>query len=95
MNAIEPNVSILIVKDTSENADILIEPLKKAPLNIAIARSGEEALQMVDNIFPDIILLDIQLPGLDNFETYRRLKQLESLRAVLVIFVTTLTEIRN
>ena len=56
------------------------------------AESGEEALAMVADVKPDIILLDILMPGMDGFETCRRLKENEATKFVPVIFVTALAE---
>lgn len=56
------------------------------------AASGEEALKQVDDTLPDLILLDIMMPGTDGFETCRRLKENELSKDIPVIFMTALTE---
>ncbi len=87
--------TILIVDDNPENLDVLIQLLKKTGSDIRIALSGEEALDRIELIDPDIILLDIMMPGLDGFETCRRLKENETVKGIPVLFISALTEIAN
>ncbi len=87
--------TILLVDDTPENLKMLNTCLKNAGFHIAIAQSGEEALQLVEYATPDLILLDVLMPGIDGFETCRRLKQHETAKDIPVIFLTALTETVN
>ena len=83
--------TVLIVDDTLENIDIL-----KAILThyyaIKIATNGELALKIVDKQAPDLILLDIMMPGMDGHEVCRRLKSKPESSNIPVIFVTAMAE---
>lgn len=82
--------SILIVDDMPVNLGVLVEYLTEYGFNIRIARRGETALQRVHYDAPDLILLDILLPGIDGFETCRRLKADSTTAEIPVIFMTSL-----
>jgi DNA-binding response OmpR family regulator len=84
--------TILIVEDNPLTLRVLIEHLKKLGLKTSVARSGEEALRQLGIAKPDLILLDILLPGIDGFETCRRLKSNVTTKDIPVIFMTALTE---
>ncbi len=82
--------SILIVDDVPVNLAVLVDYLTEYGFNIRIARRGETALQRVHYDAPDLILLDILLPGIDGFETCRRLKADPATAEIPVIFMTSL-----
>ncbi|MDX2496446.1 MAG: response regulator, partial [Desulfobacterales bacterium] len=83
---------ILIVDDTPENIQILMETLKD-DYKIVAAINGEKALKMAEMIpLPDIILLDIMMPGMDGYEVCNRLKDNEKTRGIPVVFITALSE---
>ena len=83
--------NILIVDDVPVNLGVVVEFLQSYGFGIRIARSGESALRRVQYDPPDIILLDVLLPGIDGFETCRRLKGSETTEDIPVIFMTSLT----
>jgi len=83
--------TILIVDDTPINLGVVVDFLKRDGFGIRIARSGESALSRVQYDPPDIILLDVLMPGLDGFETCRRLKRDEATKEIPIIFMTSLT----
>ena len=83
---------ILIVDDTPTNLDVISEALSNEGYKVAIATSGERALQQVDRKPPDLILLDIMMPGIDGFETCRRLKANPETKDIPVIFMTALND---
>ena len=82
--------SILIVDDMPVNLAVLVDYLEEYGFNIRIARRGETALQRVQYDAPNLILLDVLLPGIDGFETCRRLKANASTAEIPVIFMTSL-----
>jgi PAS domain S-box-containing protein len=84
--------TILIVDDRLDNLKLLTTFLRQRGFEIMVAQSGEEALKHVERIVPDIILLDVMMPGIDGFETCQNLKQKESTKETPVIFMTALTE---
>lgn len=88
----EQQAQILVVEDNPLTLRILIEHLKRLGFQTPIARGGEEALRLVGLDKPDLILLDILLPGIDGFETCRRLKGNTLTKDIPVIFITALTE---
>lgn len=85
---------LLIVDDVPANVAILGEALTD-DYEVQFANSGAEALQLASQIPPDLILLDIMMPGMDGYETCRRLQQLPALHRVPVIFVTALNDPAN
>jgi len=83
---------ILIVDDTPANIDVLDLFLEKEGYKISIAQSGESALDLADRISPDLILLDVMMPGIDGFETCRRLKSNDKTSDIPIIFITARNE---
>ena len=86
---------ILIVDDTPTNLDVISEALSNAGYKVAIATSGERALQQVERRPPDLILLDVMMPGIDGFETCQRLKANEKTCDIPVMFMTALADVDN
>ena len=86
---------VLIVDDTPENIQVLMETLKDQ-YTIVAAINGEKALKMaVAEPRPDLILLDIMMPGMDGYEVCRRLKADEQAQHIPIIFVTAKTEVED
>ncbi len=83
---------VLVVDDTASNLGLVVDFLEGNDLRVSIARDGEEALRRADLVHPDLILLDVMMPGLDGFEVCRRLKDNPRTRAVPVIFMTSLSQ---
>ena len=63
--------TILAVDDKLENLKVLIKYLEESGFELMVANSGGEALKHIERIIPDIILLDVLMPGIDGFETCR------------------------
>jgi signal transduction histidine kinase len=80
---------VLIVDDSAENLRLLQALLAMQGYEILLARSGEEALTTIPAIRPDVILLDVMMPGMDGLEVCRRLKADRELQAIPVILVTS------
>jgi two-component system cell cycle sensor histidine kinase/response regulator CckA len=87
----EDSHTILVVDDEPINLRLLSEYLKESGCRMLVARSGQSALEKARYGKPDLILLDVMMPGLDGFETCRRLKANEALRDIPVIFMSSLT----
>ena len=87
-----PTQQILIVDDTPANIDVLDQFLEKEGYKISVAQSGETALDVASRVVPDLILLDVMMPGIDGFETCRRLKDDETTRNIPIIFITAKNE---
>ncbi|MGK5093606.1 SpoIIE family protein phosphatase [Deltaproteobacteria bacterium TL4] len=86
---------ILIVDDTPKNIQVLGTMLKQQDYQINVAQDGIQALNMVDKIRPDLILLDVMMPNLDGFETCKRLKASPKSREIPIIFLTAKTETQD
>jgi DNA-binding response OmpR family regulator len=83
---------ILIVDDTPTNLDAISETLSDAGYDVAIATSGERALQTVRRRPPDLILLDVMMPGLDGFDTCKLLKADPQNCDIPIIFMTAMAD---
>ena len=79
---------ILVVDDTEDNLDLLEFALKRKPVRMIRATSGKECLVVAEEKKPDIILLDIQMPEMDGFETIKRLRANPATAKIPVIFLT-------
>lgn len=86
---------ILIVDDNPTNLNVLVDYLGEQGFELAIAKDGERAIEQVHRLHPDLILLDVLMPGIDGFETCRRLKANHRSTAIPVIFMTALSETVN
>jgi len=90
----EPS-AILIVDDMPANLSLVVDSLADQGFRVLVALDGEEALERAQFSQPDLILLDVKMPGIDGFETCRRLKMNERTRDISVIFMTSLTGIED
>jgi DNA-binding response OmpR family regulator len=83
---------ILIVDDTPDNVALLTAQLKRAGHDVVSASSGEAGLAAAAQHTPDLILLDVLMPGLDGYEVCRRLKEDPATRPIPVVMLTALRE---
>lgn len=90
--SISINGLILIVDDTPNNLDVISKTLTDAGLDVATALTGERALEQVKYSEPDLILLDVMMPGIDGFETCQRLKADPKTCDIPIIFMTALAD---
>jgi len=84
--------TILVVDDTPETLGLLTDTLDHAGFTVLIATDGESALELLDQITPDLVLMDAVMPGMSGFESCRRIKQEKLLANLPVIFMTGLSE---
>ncbi|MCC5649650.1 hybrid sensor histidine kinase/response regulator [Nostoc sp. XA013] len=80
--------SILVVDDTTTNLEIVFDILTKVGFEVTTETSGERAIKQVERRLPDLILLDVMMPGIDGFETCKRLKNNSASCDIPVIFMT-------
>jgi two-component system cell cycle response regulator DivK len=80
---------ILIIEDHEDNRKILRDLLTSAAFEVVEATTGEEGVALAETQHPDLILMDIQLPGLDGYEATRRIKANPALRPIPIIAVTS------
>ncbi|MEM9220648.1 MAG: response regulator, partial [Cyanobacteria bacterium P01_F01_bin.150] len=83
---------ILVVDDTPANLEVVSNILSKAGYRIAIATNGERALKLLQHRVPDLILLDIQMPGINGFQTCEQIKSHPDLNSIPIIFLTALAD---
>jgi len=86
---------VLVVDDSPETLGVLTEALEQFGATVLVAIEGAQALDIAERITPDIVLMDAVMPGMDGFETTRRLKRNAALAHVPVIFMTGLSETEN
>ncbi len=86
-----PVCSVMVVDDTEANIDILVEALGEN-YDVRVALDGETALEDISREAPDLILLDIMMPGMDGYEVCRHLKNDPAHRDIPIIFLTAMTE---
>jgi PleD family two-component response regulator len=86
---------ILVVDDTSKNIEVLGTILDKEGYRISAAMSGEQALAILGETDPDLILLDVMMPDMDGYEVCRRIKMDEAKKSIPVIFLTAKTAMED
>jgi two-component system, NtrC family, sensor kinase len=84
--------TIMIVDDTPANVGVLGWYFEENGFRVVVAQDGEEALERAQFVQPDLILLDVMMPGIDGFETCRRLKMMPEIKEIPVIFMTALSD---
>jgi PleD family two-component response regulator len=84
--------TVLIIDDTPANLGVVVEHLENHGFRVTIAQEGEEGFRRAESFQPDLILLDVMMPGIDGFETCRRLKASARTYDIPVIFMTASAE---
>src|SRR5512138_512351 len=85
---------VLLVDDAKANLDILVEGLK-GEHKLSLALNGEMALQIAARTPPDLVLLDIVMPGIDGYEVCRRLREMAETAEVPIMFLSSLEDVKN
>lgn len=83
---------ILIVDDTPANLSLLVDALQSAGYRPLVANSGEAALARLEQTLPDLVLLDMRMPGLDGMQTFQRIQTHAHWKEIPVIFMTAVEE---
>ncbi len=86
---------VLLVDDNPVNLQVLYQALEQQGYELLIAQSGEEALEIAVAAKPALILLDINMPGMDGFETCARLKEDEATREIVIIFLSARDQVQD
>src|SRR4030065_2845859 len=89
----ESAVNIMVVDDNHGNVELLEALLSSRGYNVFKAYNGEDALKMVEEVSPYVILLDVMMPKMDGYEVCRRLKEKDTTRFIPVIMLTALSDI--
>src|ERR1700709_906807 len=87
--------AILIVDDMPANLGLVVDSLADQGFRVLVALDGEEALERAQFSQPDLILLDVKMPGIDGFETCRRLKSHSETSGIRVVFMTSMSARRD
>jgi sigma-B regulation protein RsbU (phosphoserine phosphatase) len=87
--------TILVVDDSPINLQVLVRTLEGTRYRILAATSGKAALDIVQRIRPDLILLDVMMPGMDGFEVCRTVKANDATRDIVIIFLSALGEVED
>ena len=90
-----PEADILIVDDTPTNLSLLTQMLAAQGYSVRAAANGQRALESARALPPDLIMLDIRMPGLDGFEVCQELKSHDQTREIPVIFISALDDIQD
>ena len=85
--------AVLVVDDAPENLSLLTDTLDQAGYTVLIAIDGETALELVDQITPDLVLMDAIMPGISGFETCRRIRADPATAHIPVVMVTALQDV--
>jgi diguanylate cyclase (GGDEF)-like protein len=93
--AAERQTTVLVVDDNPANLRVLSDHLQRAGYRVLVAQDGAGAIDKAHRGRPDLIVLDVMMPGMDGFETCRRLKSQAAVHDIPVIFATALTDIDN
>lgn len=88
----EPHNTVLVIDDSTQELEFLTDAIEQMGFSVLIATSGAVALNIVERITPDVILMDAVMPDMDGFETCLRIKANASAYQVPVIFITGLSE---
>jgi two-component system cell cycle response regulator DivK len=80
---------ILVIDDNEDNRRIMLDCLTAAGYEVIEAESGEDGVSFAERHVPDLILMDIQLPGIDGYEATRRIKASHELRGIPLVVVTS------
>ncbi|MCE1187984.1 MAG: hybrid sensor histidine kinase/response regulator [Ignavibacteria bacterium] len=91
IDIISAKPKILIVDDTPKNLQLLSTILTNEGFKVSFAVNGQEALRIINTVMPDLILLDVQMPGLNGFEVCRKIKEQPDLAHIPIIFLTART----
>lgn len=92
MSKVESRDIVLVVDDSPETLRMLTDAIEESGKTVLVAREGAQALSMIEKVRPDVVLMDAIMPGMDGFETCRRLKQNKELAHVPIIFMTGLSD---
>ncbi|QGZ29910.1 response regulator [Stutzerimonas stutzeri] len=91
-HAIDQQGTVMIVDDVPDNLALLSDALERAGYMVLVAMDGVSALERMQRLRPDIVLLDALMPGLNGFDTCRQMKASADLQDIPVLFMTALTE---
>lgn len=89
------NCTILIVDDIAENIKVATQFLQRLDSKIAYATSGEQAIKRVKNLQPDLVLMDVMMPGIDGIQATKEIKKEHETSSIPIIFLTAKSDIED
>ncbi len=92
MNRTQKKATILVIDDTPANLVVIVRYLEAAAYRVVVAQDAEEGIQRADYVRPDLILMDVLMPGMNGFEACKKLKANEKTRNIPILFMTALSE---
>ena len=95
MNSANSRLKILVIDDNPTNLEILYQSLYKEGYEVFIEMDGKTGIEQAQDNSPDLILLDIMMPGINGFETCKQLKANHQTQDIPIIFMTALSDIEN
>lgn len=88
----EETLSVLIIDDNTKNLQILADILQSNNYKVAMVKDGYKGLEFLKKLNPDLVLLDIMMPGIDGFEVCTKIKAIDKTKDIPVIFISALTD---
>ena len=88
-------VRVLVVDERGPNQELLGNLLTSEGYEVIYAQDGDEALGLVEELHPDCILCDLELPTIDGYEVCRRLKDNEATRLIPIVIITSLSDLQH
>ena len=85
-------IKILLVDDEPDILEFISYTLRKEGYEVHVANNGHEAIEIAKKVIPNLIILDIMMPGMDGIETCKELRALQTLRQTMIAFLTALSE---
>ncbi len=89
------NFRILVVDDLNDNLFLLQTVLEAEGYEVETANSGHSALEKIENSPPDLILMDVMMPGMNGYETTRKIRQNASLPFIPIVLVTAYEDVND
>lgn len=86
------NFKVLVVDDEPEILDLLKYNFSKKGLEVSVARNGEEALEILENEIPQVIVLDIMMPVMNGIEMCRKMRSIEKYKKIPVLFLSATSD---
>lgn len=95
MSTISSDHTILIVENNQFNLELLLSILGRKGYRLTAAGNGEKAIQICEDLIPDLILMDVQMPGMDGFETAAKLMSNDRTKHIPILFTSTFSDTSN
>jgi adenylate cyclase len=92
---VKPRPLVLVAEDDEDILELVVFDLEDEGYEVVTARNGEEAVTLALERAPDLVLLDVAMPGLDGYEVTRRLRAEEATRAIPVVLLTARAQVRD